>query len=135
MQCTQSVSSSLLLASYSCRTLCTALSSARVLRSCSGDSRYYSIPLVVGRRIAQIVFFATDAALASSYEESGKYQTTASQEELTRSWRPEAMLPKMYYDRECTATQTASRENSGQKQARLEEAKEETKEGPAVLLH
>jgi hypothetical protein len=41
------------------------------------NSRYYSIPLVVGRRIAQIVFFDTDGTLNErSYTTAGKYQTT-----------------------------------------------------------
>lgn len=41
----------------------------------TNNSRYYSIPLVVGRRVAQIVFFGTEGIEAESYEKSGKYQT------------------------------------------------------------
>lgn len=41
----------------------------------TNNSRYYSIPLVVGRRIAQIVFFDTEGIDQASYESSGKYQT------------------------------------------------------------
>jgi len=41
----------------------------------TNNSRYYSIPLVVGRRIAQIVFFDTEGIEQQSYEASGKYQT------------------------------------------------------------
>lgn len=41
----------------------------------TNNSRYYSIPLVVGRRIAQIVFFDTEGIEQKSYETTGKYQT------------------------------------------------------------
>jgi dCTP deaminase len=41
----------------------------------TNNSRYYSIPLVVGRRVAQIVFFDTEGIESLSYEKSGKYQT------------------------------------------------------------
>jgi dCTP deaminase len=43
----------------------------------TNNSRYYSIPLVVGRRIAQIVFFDSDGTIGErSYTSSnGKYQT------------------------------------------------------------
>lgn len=42
----------------------------------TNNSRYYSIPLVVGRRIAQIVFFDTEGTLEGrSYELTGtRYQ-------------------------------------------------------------
>jgi hypothetical protein len=69
----------------------------------TNNSRYYSIPLVVGRRIAQIVFFDTDGTLSNaSYEKSGKYQTSASIDQLISNWQPSAMLPRMFQDREIT---------------------------------
>jgi len=40
----------------------------------TNNSRYYSIPLVVGRRVAQIVFFDTEGITGPSYESNGKYQ-------------------------------------------------------------
>ncbi len=67
----------------------------------TNNSRFYSIPLVVGRRIAQIVFFDTDGTLTShSYEKGGKYQTDSDIETLVKNWQPSAMLPKMWLDRE-----------------------------------
>lgn len=67
----------------------------------TNNSRYYSIPLVVGRRIAQIVFFDSDGTVeGSSYEKSGKYQGGADVGTLKEQWSPYAMLPKMYLDRE-----------------------------------
>lgn len=49
----------------------------------TNNSRHYSIPLVVGRRIAQIVFFDTQGTLDSrSYADDGKYQRTADMQAL-----------------------------------------------------
>jgi len=67
----------------------------------TNNSRYYSIPLVVGRRIAQIVFFDTDGTVGDgSYADKGKYQTTMNISKLKVQWRPSDCLPKMYKDRE-----------------------------------
>lgn len=48
----------------------------------TNNSNLYTIPLVVGRRIAQIVFFDTEGIVEKSYNESGKYQTSSSLTEL-----------------------------------------------------
>jgi dCTP deaminase len=69
----------------------------------TNNSRYYSIPLVVGRRVAQIVFFDTEGIVAKSYEREGKYQSTADVAQLMREWQPRAMLPRMYCDKEVAA--------------------------------
>eukprot|EP00026_Physarum_polycephalum_P013937 Phypoly_transcript_14398.p2 GENE.Phypoly_transcript_14398~~Phypoly_transcript_14398.p2 ORF type:complete len:104 (+),score=8.59 Phypoly_transcript_14398:561-872(+) len=66
----------------------------------TNNSRHYSIPLVVGRRIAQLVFFDSEGILDKSYEKSGKYQTTDDLETLQKNWTPYDMLPKMYKDKE-----------------------------------
>jgi len=68
----------------------------------TNNSRYYSIPLVVGRRIAQIVFFDSDGIVSDhgSYESKGKYQTTNDLQLLIKQWKPQDMLPRMYLDRE-----------------------------------
>ena len=63
----------------------------------TNNSQCYTIPLVVGRRIAQIEFFETEP-LGASYSEEGKYQTTADLDEMRKTWKPEDMLPKMYDD-------------------------------------
>ena len=65
-------------------------------------SRQYNIPLVVGRRIASILFLATDKDSATSY--NGKYQSTDDIDELKKTWSPEQMLPKLYLDREIVTT-------------------------------
>lgn len=57
----------------------------------------WCIPLVVGRRIAQIVFLETDHG-GRTY--AGKYQATGDLAELEARWRPEDMLPRLYRDRD-----------------------------------
>ena len=65
----------------------------------TNHSDYY-IPLVVGRRIAQIVFFYTGPCI-TSYEkkENAKYQSASDLKEMKSSWKPEMMLPRLYKDK------------------------------------
>jgi dCTP deaminase len=68
----------------------------------TNNSRHYSIPLVVGRRIAQIVFFETGEIRnsKSDYAKKGKYQSTTDLSVLKKNWQPKMMLPKLYKDRD-----------------------------------
>lgn len=66
----------------------------------TNNSSHYSIPLVVGRRIAQIIFFETGPILEKDYSKGGKYQTTDNVREMKKGWKPEDMLPKVYKDRD-----------------------------------
>ena len=66
----------------------------------TNNSSHYTIPLVVGRRIAQIVFVETGVTLDTSYEQQGKYQSASDMSEVKKRWRPQDMLPKCYLDRE-----------------------------------
>ncbi|MDP2599104.1 MAG: deoxycytidine triphosphate deaminase [Candidatus Liptonbacteria bacterium] len=71
----------------------------------TNNSRNYSIPLVVGRRIAQMVFYEVaplDAAKIDYVGEGGKYQTSQNLDELKKSWNPHMMVPKMHMDWEVT---------------------------------
>ena len=61
-------------------------------------SKYYTIPLVVGRRIAQIVFLET-GEVNGSYEKKGKYQGSDDIKKLKEEWKPELMLPNLHKDR------------------------------------
>ena len=70
----------------------------------TNNARHYHIPLVVGRRIAQIIFFDTGEIRQSDYTQQGKYQDTADFEEVMKQWDPKQMLPKMYRDREIRNT-------------------------------
>jgi dCTP deaminase len=65
----------------------------------TSNSRRFTMPLVVGRRIAQIMFWDTEGTL-KSYESNGKYQISNNIEELKKSWIPDIMLPKLYRDYE-----------------------------------
>ena len=64
----------------------------------SNNSTKYKIPLIVGRRVAQIVFFETDGILNKEYNNNGKYQSLSTLNELIEKWTPYDMLPKMYND-------------------------------------
>lgn len=66
----------------------------------TNNSQHYAIPLVVGRRIAQIIFFETGEILDKNYAHSGKYQTTTDLKKLAKEWNPKSMLPKLYLDRD-----------------------------------
>lgn len=66
----------------------------------TNNSNHYYIPLVVGRRIAQIVFFETGEILEKDYASSGKYQTTTDIEKMKKNWNPMSMLPKLYIDKD-----------------------------------
>ena len=60
-------------------------------------SASYTIPLVVGRTIAQMVFFEVGET-DTQYHTSGKYQTSADIKKLKTMWKPEDMLPRLWKD-------------------------------------
>lgn len=69
----------------------------------TNNNNNFAIPLVVGRRIAQIIFFETDATLPDEDyigQTDSKYSHSTNLDELKKNWNPEAMLPKMWKDRE-----------------------------------
>ena len=64
------------------------------------NSRKYTIPLVINRRLGQILFmdvYEIDDQ-KNNYNETGKYQKQHTLEELKANWTPYDMLPKMYLD-------------------------------------
>lgn len=66
----------------------------------TNNSQHYTIPLVVGRRIAQMVFYEV-APIGKKIDyvgEGGKYQRSQELTEVQKSWRPEMMLPQMHLD-------------------------------------
>lgn len=67
-------------------------------------SQHYTIPLVIGRRYAQIIFSETGVITDKSkdYGATGKYQQGNNLEEIKKNWVPEMMLPKLYLDRDRT---------------------------------
>lgn len=68
----------------------------------TNNSRYYTIPLVIGMRIAQLIFFETGEIIDKKldYSFAGKYQNEVDLERLRETWHPSQMLPKLYNDRE-----------------------------------
>jgi dCTP deaminase len=68
----------------------------------TNNLQYHMIPLVVGRRIGQVLFDGVTPLDEGDedYTQSGKYQQTADLEEMVRMWNPDMMLPRAYLDRE-----------------------------------
>lgn len=67
----------------------------------TNNSSHYSIPLVVGRRIAQLIFFETGPIEAEDYtEKDSKYNPAGSLADLKRAWNPGMMLPRLDLDRD-----------------------------------
>jgi dCTP deaminase len=68
----------------------------------SNSSKNYMIPLIVGRRIAQIVFFETGPILEQNenYTTTGKYSSSEDIKVLEKKWKPQDMIPKLYLDRD-----------------------------------
>lgn len=66
----------------------------------TNNSRHHAIPLVVGRRIAQMIFIETGEILEGNYTKDGKYSTSQDVKILQKKWRPEDMLPKLWKDYE-----------------------------------
>ena len=66
----------------------------------TNNSKNFSIPLVVGRRIAQMVFYEVEPLEGDYVDEKGKYQVSGELEELKKTWHPEMMLPRMHLDKE-----------------------------------
>ncbi|MEI8062076.1 MAG: hypothetical protein WCG97_02150 [bacterium] len=68
----------------------------------TNNSRKYTIPLVVGRRIAQLIFFETGPILdkAKNYTKTGKYNPSDDINELQKMWTPQAMIPQLWRDRD-----------------------------------
>ena len=71
----------------------------------TNNSQYYFIPLVVGRRIAQMVFYEVDKIEGSSdyVSEAGKYQSSQILEDLQKNWHPNMMIPQMHKDWEISS--------------------------------
>jgi dCTP deaminase len=66
----------------------------------TNNSKNYLIPLVVGRRVAQMIFFDTGPILGKDYTNIGKYCVSNDVKQLKKSWTPSAMIPKLWADRD-----------------------------------
>ena len=68
----------------------------------TNNSKNYIIPLVVGRRIAQIIFFETGPIRERDYTKLGKYSASTNLTELKKSWTPQMMIPRLWTDPDIT---------------------------------
>lgn len=66
----------------------------------TNNSKNYIIPLIVGRRIAQLIFFETGPIIGPDYSQTGKYNPGKNLAELKKKWNPTMMLPQLYNDRD-----------------------------------
>lgn len=66
----------------------------------TNNSSHYSIPLVVGRRIAQMIFFETGPIVGDDYSKTGKYNPSSDLKVLQKTWNPGMMLPRLDQDRD-----------------------------------
>ena len=66
----------------------------------TNNSNHYIIPLVVGRRIAQIIFFDVGGILKNDYRKDGKYHDNPDFTKTKKEWRPQMMLPRLHKDRD-----------------------------------
>lgn len=66
----------------------------------TNNSQYFTVPLVVSRRIGQMVFYEVEPLKqAPDYvKEGGKYQKSQDIGEVKRTWNPEMMIPQMHLD-------------------------------------
>lgn len=60
----------------------------------TNNSTKYTIPLVVGTRVAQLVFFYTGET-DRPYNMFGNYQVGSKLDYIMKNWKPENMLPKL----------------------------------------
>jgi dCTP deaminase len=73
----------------------------------ANTSRYDSIFIVPGRRIAQLTFFQVERVDPKDvYSKQGKYQDSDALDQLKAAWTPDAMIPKQWLDRESLAVPT-----------------------------
>jgi dCTP deaminase len=71
----------------------------------TNNSQHFTIPLVVGRRVGQMVFYEVEPIrdIPDYVKEGGKYQHVDSLDDLKRTWSPEMMIPQMHRDWEVTS--------------------------------
>lgn len=70
----------------------------------TNNSQHFTIPLVVGRRIGQMVFYEVEPLKETPdyVGEGGKYQQSQDLAVLKTSWNPGMMIPQMHKDWEAT---------------------------------
>ncbi|MEY2640612.1 MAG: hypothetical protein RL150_5 [Candidatus Parcubacteria bacterium] len=84
----------------------------------TNNSQQYSIPLVVGRRIAQIIFFETGPIEGDDYTAKGKYNTSKNLAQLKKNWKPQMMIPQLDKDRDIGKTAKPAKKPTAKKTAK-----------------
>ena len=66
----------------------------------TNNAQHFTIPLVVGRRVGQMVFYEVEPIGEDPdyTTEGGKYQRSQDVEEVKKSWNPYMMIPQMHKD-------------------------------------
>lgn len=62
----------------------------------TNNSTHHAVILVIGKPIAQIIFFRTGEIEGGDYHTNGNYQHSDDLDSLENEWSPTSMLPKLY---------------------------------------
>ncbi len=89
----------------------------------TNNSKNYIIPLVVGRRIAQLVFFETGPIVGADYAATGKYASSTDLKALQKSWEPHMMLPRLWTDKDTKKKQPWHKKSNAKPTAKKKAAK------------
>ena len=66
----------------------------------TNTSKQLKIPLIVGRKIAQIAFYQTEGVVQAPYgsSETDKYQAGVTLPQVAQTWKPQDLLPKLHLE-------------------------------------
>lgn len=66
----------------------------------TNTSKQLKIPLIVGRKIAQIAFYQTEGVIQAPYGSSkiDKYQESTTLTQIVQSWKPQDLLPRLHLE-------------------------------------
>ena len=66
----------------------------------TNTSKHLKIPLIVGRKIAQIAFYQTEGVVQAAYglSPTDKYQIGTTFEEIRKTWQPKDLLPRLHLE-------------------------------------
>ena len=66
----------------------------------TNTSQQLKIPLIVGRKIAQIAFYQTEGVVQPPYgsSETDKYQAGTTLAQIAQTWKPQDLLPRLHLE-------------------------------------
>lgn len=62
----------------------------------TNTSKHFTIPLIAGRKIAQVVFYQTEGVATPPYGTRGAYQKGVTMATIAGNWKPTDLLPQMH---------------------------------------